>query len=426
MSTFTNKVISVVAALSISLLVQAEDLPRTSPARVGISAQRLAVLDAGMQEEIDSGNKAGIVVLIAKDGKVAHQKAYGFANLATGQKMATDTLVRLYSMTKPVTSVALLTLFEQGKFQLNDPLDRYIPEMANLKVYAGQNADGSAKLEDLKRKPTILDVFRHTAGFSYGAVGTPEQVAAITATIGYGASLSLKHLVTEQLPAMPLLYQPGERWVYSFSHDVQAYLVEYFSGMAYADYVQKTILDPLKMQDSYFGVPPQVVNRYSANYGMGADGKLELVENQDGTSPTGSTNNYQRYGAIPFGGSGLSSPIMDYARFAQMLVNGGELDGARILGSKTVELMRSNMLPEVIGTRAPGTGYGLGVQVVVDVAASGKLGSEGMFGWAGAANTWVWMDPKENMVAIIFAQFMPTQIPFTDRWQTLVYQTLTE
>ncbi|MDC0598704.1 beta-lactamase family protein, partial [Gammaproteobacteria bacterium] len=300
-------------------------------------------------------------------------------------------------------------------------------EMANLQVFAGVDADGNMILEAPQRKPTIHDIFRHTGGFSYGNGSSEVDQAYQAANIGYGSSDSLKHMVTEQLPNMPLLYQPGERWVYSVSHDIQAYLVEYFSGMPFDEYLQQTIFDPLDMDETFFGVPPEYNDRYTANYEAGADGSLALVEHQDGTRPAGATDPYIRYTTIPFGGSGLSSTAMDYAKFAQMLVNGGELNGFRILGNKTVDLMRMNHLPPNIGTLGNGgNGYGLGVQVLVDQAASGNLGSIGQFGWAGAATTWVVMDPEEDMVSILLTQFMPTDFDFSSRWQTMVYQSIEE
>lgn len=422
------KVLALVATLGISFNLYAADLPNARARTVGMSADRLKVIDVGMQAEIEANNKAGIVVLVARNGRVVHHQAYGSANLETGQAMAKDSLVRLYSMTKPITSVALLTLFEQGKFQLSDPLDKYIPEMANLQVFSGVDDADNMLLEAPNRKPTIQDVFRHTAGFSYGNGDTPVDAAYEAAGIGYGRSDSLKHLVTEQLPKIPLLYQPGERWVYSFSHDIQAYLVEYFSGMPFDDYLQQTIFDPLDMNDTFFGVPPEVIGRYTANYSAAADGGgLIMIEGPDGVRSLEPEAAYIRYTDTPFGGSGLSSTAMDYAKFATMLVNGGELNGARVLGRKTVALMGMNHLPAKVGSIDGGAdGYGLGVQVMIDQVALGNLGSLGQFGWAGAATTWVVMDPEEKMVSVLMTQFMPTDFDLYMRWQTMVYQALVD
>jgi len=410
--------------------VQARDLPGSSPEQVGLAPARLTALDAAMQAEVDAKRKAGIVVLIARHGKVAHHRAYGMANIEAGKPMQPDSLFRLYSMTKPVTSVALLTLYEQGKFQLSDSLEQYIPALQDLQVYTGENAYGNMEAEIPKRKPTIEDAFRHTAGFTYGLGQSSVDFMYQQNGISYDTALSLREMVTEKLPMMPLLYHPGEQWVYSVSHDVQAYLVEYFSGMSYAEYVQKTILNPLGMSATFFGVPDKIVDRYTANYGPDGQGGLKQIEGQDGKRPAGETGSYQRYTTIPFGGSGLSATAMDYAKFAQMLVNGGELNGVRILKPETVKLMTTNHLPAGIGYLQPpsagGNGYGFGVSVLVDVAASGNLGSVGQFGWAGAASTFVIMDPKQDMVAILLTQYMPSDVNIRDLWQRLVYEAIVE
>jgi CubicO group peptidase (beta-lactamase class C family) len=411
----------------------AEDLRPGSAAAVGMSAERLARIDAVMEAEIQAGRKAGIVVLVARRGQVVHHKAYGMADVATNRKMQTDSVVRLYSMTKPVTSVALLTLYEQGTFQLTDPLDRYIPAFASLKVMAGTRPDGSLLLEDPKRKPTIQDVFRHTAGFSYGfgMEGIDQQYRK--AGVDFNTMTSLKDMV-DRLAKLPLMYQPGERWVYSVSHDVQAYLVERFSGKPFDQYVRETILDPLKLNDLVFGVPTTHVSRYTAMYGPKAGGGLDVAENADGTPTRGAVppldGGYARYTTIPFGGLSLSGTAMAYARFAQMLLNGGELDGVRILSRKTVELMTMNHLPPSIASIGAagdnGVGYGLGVSVAVNPARQGVLDSAGEFGWSGAATTKVWIDPKEQMVIVVLTQYVPYEPRFLALAQTMAYQAIVE
>ena len=409
-------------------IAQAGGLPSAEPASVGLSAEHLSKLGAAMQAEIDAGNKAGIVVLIARQGKVAYLKAFGMANRETGKPMQTNSLVRMYSMTKPITSVALLSLYEKGKFKLSDPLDQYIPAMKHLWVYAGENAYGTLVGEKPNRMPTILDVFRHTAGFSYGNSDSPVDLMYRQNGVSYEKAASLKEMVAEKLPKMPLLYQPGTKWVYSLSHDVQAYLVEYFSGMPFDQYLQKTIFEPLGMTDTFFGVPDKYVDRYTANYGPDGKGGIKQIENNDGRRPAGEEGSYRRYTHMPFGGSGLSGTAMDYAKFAQMLVNGGELNGVRILKQETVKKMTTNQLPAELGYLGPpspgGTGYGLGVSVLEDVAASDNLGSKGQFGWAGIASTYVIMDPKQDMVSILLTQYMPADFNFIMQWQRLVYESL--
>jgi CubicO group peptidase (beta-lactamase class C family) len=430
--------LTLIAALTFMGAALGAELPAAKPAEVGLSADRLARLEAGMQAEIDAGRKVGIVTLVARHGKVVELKAYGMAERETNTPMKSDSLFRLYSMTKPITSVALLMLYEEGKFQLSDPLEKYIPAFKDVKVFAGMDG-ANMKLEAPKRKPTIHDVFRHTAGFSYGLGATPVDQAYQKGGVDFATAESLKQLVTEKLPKIPLLYQPGEQWVYSVSHDVQAYLVEYFSGMPFDEFCRERIFKPLGMTDAVFGVPKAYAPRYTANYGAKDPANpaagLVRIETRDGVAPpntpAGSFGGYGRYTTIPFGGLSLSSTAMDYALFAQMLLNGGELNGVRLLGSKTVELMTTNNLPPNIpgigfapGLSNGATGYGLGVSVLLNPALAENVGSKGNFGWAGAASTWVAMDPKEDMVLLLMAQSMAQDPDFAPRFQTLVYQAL--
>jgi CubicO group peptidase (beta-lactamase class C family) len=236
---------------------------------------------------------------------------------------------------------------------------------------------------------------------------------------------------------VPLLYHPGERWVYSVSHDVQAYLVEHFSGMPFDAFCREHIFEPLGMNDTVFGVPSEYVSRYTANYAPAPGGGLTPIERRDGVSPQGTIRrglgDYGRHATAPFGGLSLSSTAMDYALFAQMLLNGGELDGVRLLSPKTVELMTSNNLPANMGGICcpPGivplaNGYGLGVSVLLDVPLSGNLGSKGTFGWSGGASTWVVIDPEEDMVLLLMTQHMPADADLAARFQTLAYQSIVD
>ena len=270
-------------------LVSAAELPTARPADVGLSAERLARLDAAMQAEVDAGRKAGIVALIARRGRVAHFKAFGMADREANMPMRDDSLFRLYSMTKPITSVALLMLYEEGKFQLSDPLEKYIPAFKGVQVLAGMDGE-RMRLEPARRPPTIHDVFRHTAGFSYGFdPQTPIDRAYAQNGVDFGTATSLKQLVAEGLPKVPLLYQPGEQWVYSVAHDVQAYLVEYFSGMPFDEFCRERIFKPLGMSDATFGVPKNYVARYTANYAprdpANPAAGLVQVETREGVAP---------------------------------------------------------------------------------------------------------------------------------------------
>jgi CubicO group peptidase (beta-lactamase class C family) len=313
-------------------------------------------------------------------------------------------------------------LYEEGKFQLTDPLEKYIPAFRGVKVFAGLDENGRMKYEEPRRKITIQDVFRHTAGFGYGGSDdSPVNRAYREAGIDFQAMDSLKELV-DKLATVPLLYHPGDQWVYSVAHDVQAYLVEYFSGMRFDKYVQTKIFQPLGMKDAVFGIPKEYVNRYATCYGPADGGGLQAIDKPE-------SSNYARFTDHPFGGLSLSCTAMDYYLFSQMLLNGGELDGMRLLGRKTVELMTSNNLPSKIpdlGSMFPGTGYGLGVSVLLDPAQSGNLGSAGQFGWGGAATTHVVIDPIEDMVSIFVTQLMPGNMDPINEFKTLVYQSIVE
>ncbi len=405
-------------AAAVCVTVTAADLATAAPESVGMSTPRLARLDAALQAEIGTGKLPGIVVAIARRGKVVYQKAFGVANLQTREPLRTDAMFRLYSMTKPIASVGLLTLYEQGKFRLTDPLDRYLPQFANVKVYKGVDASGKPILAAPSRKPTIQDAFRHTLGLASGLGQSPVDALYRDAGISMGQLDSLAQEV-DKLGTVPLLYDPGERWVYGLGHDVQARLIEVFSGTPYAEYLQRTIFGPLGMRDTTFGVPAKLKARFPLVYSA----------RPDGTLAPDSADAYARFTDHHFATLSLSGPASDYLRFAQMLLNGGELDGVRILGTKTVELMRQNHLPPNIPSIAPGstaTGYGLGVSVTLDVPALGRLNSVGSFGWSGAATTTFSVDPQEKLTYVIMAQLMPNDTAIMQRVETLIYQAIVD
>ena len=384
----------------------------------GLSPQRLERLDELLEREIAAGRLSGMVVALARHGEVI-QRNYGYMDLESRQPMRADAMFRLYSMTKPITSVALLTLYERGLFQLTDPLDKYIPQFADLKVYAGKDSNGRPVLEAPKRKPTIQDAFRHTLGLSSGLGNSDVDVLYREAGLGMFELDSLRQEI-DRLATVPLRYSPGEQWVYGLGHDVQAYLVEYFAGMPYADYVRTAVLEPLGMRHTAFGVPPAMKRDFATVYDRNAEGKL-VPDTAD---------RYARFTEHAFGTLSLSGSAPDYLRFARMLLNGGELDGVRILGRKTVELMAQNHLPPNIPSIAASgpaaTGYGLGVSVTIDTAALGRLGSVGTFGWGGAATTTFSVNPAEGMVMVIMGQVLPNDADLLQKVETLVYQALVD
>jgi len=419
-----NTVKRILAAGALAVLLLADDatiaasapLPTATPEAVGLSSSRLARLDQHMESAVKAGRAAGGVVLIARRGRIAYEKSYGVADLATGRPMRTDDYFRLYSMTKPITAVALLSLYEQGKFQLTDPLAKYLPEFKDVRVYAGTDADGQPRYSAPTRPITIEDVFRHTAGFVYGVFGdTPVDKAYRAAGIDYYQPASLEDMAL-RMAKMPLVADPGTRWVYSYSADVQAHLVERLSGKHFDDYVRTTILEPLGMRDTVFGVPADRANRFATLYSPNPAG---------GIQPTPDGGHYAHFTDHPFGGVSLSSTPEDYLRFAQMLLNGGTFGGARILSRKTVELMTADHLG-TIATNWPGYGFGLGIGVLKDPVAYGQLGSPGQYGWSGYATTTVIIDPKEQLVAMYFEQVLPEDFGLLADWTNLVYQSIVD
>jgi CubicO group peptidase (beta-lactamase class C family) len=417
-STVRSVLVLVAVAVLVCVTVAAAELQTATPESVGMSAMRLARLDAALQAEIAAGKLPGIVVAVARRGQVVYQKAFGVANLQTREPMRGDALFRLYSMTKPIASVGLLTLYEQGKFRLTDPLERYLPQFANVKVYKGTDASGKPILAAPSRKPTIQDAFRHTLGLASGLGQSPVDAMYREAGLSMGQLDSLAQEM-DKLATVPLLYDPGERWVYGLGHDVQARLIEIFSGIPYAEYLQQTIFAPLRMRDTVFGVPAKLKARFPLVYSL----------RPDGTLAPDIADAYARFTDHHFATLSLSGSAPDYLRFAQMLLNGGQLDGVRVLGTKTVELMRQNHLPPNIASITPGstaTGWGLGVSVTLDVPALGRLNSVGSFGWSGAATTTFSVDPQEKLTYVIMAQLMPNDAPIMQRVETLIYQAIVD
>ena len=408
---------AVLAAVATAGL-SSKDLPGAKPEDVGLSSERLARMDKLIHAYVDAGRTPGVVTLIARHGKVVHVDAYGKADLASGRPTRADDIFRMYSMTKPITSVALLMQYEEGKFQLTDPLSKFFPAFADVKVLNGMTPTGGMMLDSPRRPITIQDVFRHSAGFTYGVFGgSPVDKMYQEADI---LGTDLDGLMTK-LPKLPLLYQPGEQWVYSVAHDVQAALVEKLSGQKFDDYVRQRIFTPLGMADSMFKIPADRKARVPSLYSVGRDGKLAVDNN-----PLGGAN----YGDAVFGGYSISTTAADYALFAQMLLNKGQLNGMRLLSPKTVELMATNHLPApalasgAMSFLGPGTGYGLGVSVLMNPAQKGNVGSVGEFGWSGAASTHVLIDPKEDLVAIYCTQLMGGDFAIRAEFATLLYQSI--
>ncbi len=398
------------------------------PERIGFSTQRLARVDSLLDRYVQDGLLSGALGLIYRKGEVAYARAFGQRDTEAGRPMTEDTIFRVYSMTKPITAVAALMLFEDGHFLLDDPVATYLPEFKDVQVFTGDLDN----LETPERPITVKDLFMHTAGLSYGWDRDSPVDKMYRKQVGDRNKLPLETVV-QKLAALPLLYHPGARWHYSLATDVLGRLVEALSGKPLDDFFRQEIFNPLAMHDTAFQVPAESLERFSACYcplggfSLGRDlgrnsrtrnasvddvnhndkSKIELHE-----SPRAS-----RFAEPPIflsGGGGLVSTVGDYLRFAQMLLHGGALDGARLLGRKTLEVMRANHLPPELvpivlnGNPNAGYGFGLGVSVLADLPASGAPGSAGIFGWGGAATTQFWIDPEEEMLGIFMTQFMPS------------------
>ena len=373
-------------------------LPQAPPQSVGFSADLPAQMDAAMQALVDKKHLAGIVSLVARRGKVAQYKAYGFQDLDKQTPMKTDTIAKIYSMTKPVTGVAMMILFDEGKWKPSDPIAKHIPEFANLKVFAGEK-DGAPVLEDPAHPPTMGELMSHTAGFTYGAFGnTPvDQMYRKSNPL---AAPSLQGMI-DRLATMPLLYQPGTRWVYSVSVDIQGYLVEKLSGKTFPEFLRTRLFEPLGMIDTAFYVPAEKLPRVATVY---AYDKAKA-----GLAPAAGEDPITAAPGLPSGGGGLYSTAADYFRFAQMLLNGGELDGARILKKSSVDMMRTNVLSEqVLNSKqgisqaqfSPAQGFGYDFAVVMDPEGAKRQVGKDSYWWWGIAGTWFWIDPTNEVIGI--------------------------
>ena len=372
------------------------DLAVAAPESVGVSTERLKRLDAGMKGLVDDKRLPGVVTLLARKGKVVHFTAHGKKDLGLPDPLAKDSIFRIYSMTKPVTGVAMLMLYEEGKWRLDDPVSRYIPEFAKLVVYVGENPDGTPKTEPARRSMTMRELMTHTAGLGYGLVGAhPVDKLFLKANVLDPAE-PLSTMIGK-IAGLPLLAQPGTRWSYSSAVDVQGYLVEKLSGMSFAQFLETRLFTPLGMKDTAFHVPAAKLARVARMHREDDSGAL--VPSDRESDPT----------AVPkgaFGGHGLFSTATDYARFAQMLLDGGELGGVRILAPRTAEMLRTNhVLAEPLKTMRQGQGWGLGPQVILDAAASGEPYSDGSFHWWGIGGTWFWVDPVKEVVFIGMIQY---------------------
>jgi CubicO group peptidase (beta-lactamase class C family) len=388
-----------------------------APHKVGLSSARLARLDGVMQRFVDDGSLPGVLAFVARRGQVAYCKCFGERDMAAHLPVQEDTIYRIYSMSKPITSTAVLMLMEEGRFLLSDPVSQYIPEFKDMRVFASTRL-GETETVPAEREITVEQLLTHSAGLAYGLEqNEPADVLYVEQSLlrrDESTAAKIKRLAT-----LPLARQPGTAWKYSAAVDVLGYLVQVLSGQPFGEFLRQRIFEPLGMVDTSFVISPKKLARFCPLYGVDAAGQLEMWDPTNGE--------YTSEALFESGGGGLIATVADYWRFAQMLLNGGQLDGVRLLSPKTVALMTSDHLtPAGIAFDQPGHGFGLGVKVLNDVAAGGLLGSAGEYGWSGAASTYYWGDPQEQIVGLFMTQVIGPHGSFHPLFKNLVYQAVVE
>lgn len=419
-----NKLLAAIALTAFSVMSFAQTppsgLPMAEPESVGMSAERLERIDAFTQRYIDNEMVAGTVTLVARRGKVVHFSAQGMKDVERNQPMTKDTIFRMASMTKPIASVALMMLYEEGYFQLDDPISDWLPEFKNMMVEVEQ-ADGTTRLEPAKTPISFTHILTHTAGLMNSYRGDIARYSEVSRVQGDENLASW----TERLATLPLRYEPGTRWEYSAATSVVGRLVEVISGDDLDTFLRERIFSPLQMNDTHFYLPPDKVNRFATLYGPDADNGNRMMLTEVGDE----RSNYVSGPRAFFSGAGgLVSTAHDYIRFQQMMLNGGELDGVRLLGSKTVELMFANHTGDLpLWLSGPGMGFGLGYSVVLDRAVAHTSDTEGAVSWGGAFGTLFWVDPEEELVAIILTQIRPySHIRLREGFHNVVNQAIVD
>jgi len=402
----------------------------------GLDAGRLErITDHLERNYVEPGKIAGCQVTVARHGHTAFFKSYGRMDIERNKPMADDAIFRIYSMTKPITSVALMTLYEKGYFQLNDPVSRFVPSWKNHRVWiSGEGAD--MVTEAPQRPVTFRDVLSHTSGLTYGGglpgVGLQHPVDKIYRELKVRSvgGADPMHVFLDKLGQVPLLFQPGQRWMYSLATDVCGALVEVISGRPFADYLRDEIFEPLGMKDTAFQVAPDKLDRFCANYQRGPDKKLKLIDDP-------AASQFAAEPGFKSGGGGLTGTSADYMRFCEMLRRGGELDGKRILGPRTLEMMHMNHLPGgkdltqlALGTFSEtaneGVGFGLGFASTMSQVETASLGA-GDYYWGGAASTIFWVDPKEDLAVVFMTQLMPSgTFNFRGQLKSLIYSAIVD
>ena len=390
----------------------------------GFVGERLGRIDNAINAEISVGKIPGAVALIMRDGEIVYHKSFGYADIDSQTEMQNDNIFRIASMSKAITTVAAMTLYERGYFRLNDPIGKFLPDFARMQVVSEIDDAGNVVTKTTAQDPIrIIDLMTHTSGIGYPFI--PSRVQKAYKDAGIIDCCTARELTLaeqmELLSAQPLLFEPGSEFVYGLSIDLLGYLVEVVSGTPLDRFFEEEIFEPLGMNDTHFYLPEEKADRLVTLYAATDDGLV--VSQGDEADIVLDNPRYPVEGARSYfsGGAGLSSTAYDYARFLQMLLNDGELDGVRILGRKSVELMRT---PRVDWDGDQRPDFGLGFRVVSDLGKRGELGSAGSYDWGGAFDTTYWIDPVENLVAVYMSQARPTRSDMRDRFGTLVYQAL--
>ena len=407
------------AAFALSLLavnvrpvpVRAAEIPVVKPGAVGMSADKLASIDTVMAKLLEQKKLAGGIVLVARKGKIAHFKAYGLADIETKRAMKTSDIVRIYSMTKAIAATAAMILVDEGKLKVSAPVSKYIPEFADLKVF---HKDGNI---DPNRPMIVQDLMTHTSGLTYGFFGQTEIDKKYIKANMLGRRTSLKEMC-QKLGELPLLYSPGEDWIYSVSSDVLGRVVEVAAKQPFGEFMKKRILEPLDMHDTDFYVHADKIDRFVPNYTSSFG-----FQQVDGTT----TSQFVTVPGLYSGGGGLLSTARDYLRFLQMIANSGELHGKRIVSEKSVKLLTTNQLPPKVKWikfgkhERTGVGYGLGFSVRVEKSSFDVDSHIGEYGWGGAASTHYWVSPKDDLVVITLEQTMPYSFSTEFALKPLIY-----
>ena len=377
------------------------------PQTVGLCAERMQRITSNLQQLVDEEQLSGMVVAASRHNKVVCHEAIGFHDIASKKPMATDAIFRIFSMSKPVTGVALMILYEQGLFSLSDPVEKFIPEFANMEVYVGDAPNGECLTEPAAQPITIRHLMSHTAGLGYGLMMGEHPIDVRYSAVDLFDPDSTLEAFARKVAAIPLKFQPGSAFAYSAAVEIQGYLVELLSGQRFGDFLRTQLFEPLGMSDTAFYVPEGKIDRLPAVYHYDEDDRMIEQELFDGAI------RFTEDQTLQAGGWGLVSTAMDYLRFCQMLLNGGDLDGVRILSPTTVRLMHTNHLPAGVTELdleqggQPGSSFGLDFAIIEDPVENGTAYSKGEYYWGGASGTWFWIDPVEDLVFVgMVQQFM--------------------